>query len=119
MRTNSVKQKLRAGGTAIGTMVFEFATTGIARIAAAAGAEFVLFDMEHTGWSMETIRQLLATARGADLAPMVRVPATEYHFLARVLDIGAMGLMVPMVETVEQARLIVQFTKYPPTGRRG
>src|SRR5437016_6303047 len=92
---------------------------GKARIAAAAGAEFVIFDMEHTGWSMETIRMLLATCGAADLVPVVRVPATEYHFLARVLDLGAMGLMVPMVESAEQARRIVQFTKYPPAGRRG
>ena len=46
-------------------MVFEFNTTGIARIAAAAGAEFILFDMEHTGWSVETIRTLMATSRSA------------------------------------------------------
>ncbi len=118
MRTNPVKKKLREGGVALGTLVFEFATTGIYRIAAAAGAEFVLFDMEHTGWSMETIRLLLATAR-SEAVPLVRVPATEYHFLARVLDLGAMGVMVPMVESRDQASLIVQATKYPPAGRRG
>jgi 2-dehydro-3-deoxyglucarate aldolase/4-hydroxy-2-oxoheptanedioate aldolase len=100
-------------------MVFEFRTPGIARIAAAAGAEFVIFDMEHTGWSDETIALLMATARAADLVPMVRVPATQYHLLSRPLDVGAMGLMVPMVETEEQARLIVQSAKYPPVGRRG
>jgi 2-dehydro-3-deoxyglucarate aldolase/4-hydroxy-2-oxoheptanedioate aldolase len=119
MRANPVKKKLRAGGSAVGTLVLEFATTGIARIAAAAGADFILFDMEHTGWSMETVRGLLASARGADIVPLVRVPATEYHFIARVLDTGAMGLMVPMVESAEQARLIVQSAKYPPAGRRG
>jgi 2-dehydro-3-deoxyglucarate aldolase/4-hydroxy-2-oxoheptanedioate aldolase len=47
------------------------------------------------------------------------VPATQYHFLARVLDVGAMGVMVPMVESLEQARQIVHFCKYPPEGRRG
>jgi len=119
MKTNPVKKKLQAGGTAFGTMVFEFATTGIARLAAGAGAEFVIFDMEHTGWTLETIRMLMATSHGEDFLPMVRVPATEYHFLARALDVGARGLMVPMVESVEQARLIVQSTKYPPMGRRG
>src|SRR5581483_6655964 len=62
---------------------------------------------------------LLATCGGLDLVPMVRVPATEYHFLARVLDAGARGVMVPMVETGEQAKMIVQATKYPPLGRRG
>lgn len=119
MRENRVKRALRAGAVSIGTMVFEFNTSGIARIAAAAGAEFVIFDMEHTGWSIETVRTLMATARAADLVPMVRVPTTQYHLLARPLDVGAMGLMVPMVETEEQARLIVQSAKYPPAGRRG
>ena len=65
MRTNKVKQTLAAGGVSIGTMVFEFSTTGIGRIAANAGAEFVIYDMEHTGWSIETIRMLLATTRAA------------------------------------------------------
>jgi 2-dehydro-3-deoxyglucarate aldolase/4-hydroxy-2-oxoheptanedioate aldolase len=88
-------------------------------VAAAAGAEFAIFDMEHTGWSMETIRLLMATAQVAELVPMVRVPTAQYHFIARVLDVGALGVMVPMVESAEQARLIVQSAKYPPTGRRG
>ncbi len=119
MRENRVKRTLRDGGVSIGTMVFEFNTSGIARIIAAAGAEFVIFDLEHTGWGIETARTLLATARAAEVVPLVRVPATQYHFLARPLDVGAMGLMVPMVETEEQARLIVQSSKYPPAGRRG
>jgi 2-dehydro-3-deoxyglucarate aldolase/4-hydroxy-2-oxoheptanedioate aldolase len=100
-------------------MVFEFNTPGIGRLAAEAGAEFVIYDMEHTGWSIETIRMLMATTRAADTVPMVRVPATEYHLLSRPLDVGAMGLMVPMVESAEQARLIVDSAKYPPQGRRG
>lgn len=119
MRVNKAKRTLQAGGVALGSMVFEFATTGIARIAATAGADFLIFDMEHTGWSVETVRTLMATARAADLAPLVRVPATQPHFLSRVLDAGALGIMVPMVESVEQARLIVQAAKYPPQGRRG
>lgn len=119
MRENKVKRRLGAGAVTIGTMVFEFNTAGIARLAASAGAEFAIFDMEHTGWSVETIRTLVATAGAVDLVPMVRVPATQYHFLARSLDVGVMGLMVPMVETEEQARLIVQSAKYPPLGRRG
>lgn len=119
MRENKVKRSLAAGGTAFGTMVFEFSTTGIGRATAEAGADFLIFDQEHNGWSVETIRMLTATTRSADLAPFVRVPATQYHLMARVLDVGAMGLMVPMVETEEQARLIVQSAKYPPVGRRG
>lgn len=119
MRTNAVKGCVSSGGTCIGTFLFEFNTTGIGRIAAAAGADFAVFDMEHTGWSVETIRMLIATTRSTEMVPYVRVPATEYHFIARVLDMGAMGVMVPMVESAEQAARIVSAAKYPPLGRRG
>ncbi|HEX5444079.1 MAG TPA: aldolase/citrate lyase family protein [Pirellulales bacterium] len=119
MRTNHVKTKIQGGGVSIGTFVFEFNTTGIGRIAAEAGAEFAVFDMEHTGWSVETIRMLIATTRPTEMIPFVRIPATEYHFIARALDMGAMGVMVPMVETTHQAEAIVAAAKYPPVGRRG
>ena len=119
MRENRVKRTLAAGGVSVGTTVFEFATTGMARIAAEAGAEFVLFDMEHTGWTVETVRGLMASARAADTVPLVRVPAAQYHLLAGPLDVGAMGLAVPMVESAEQARLIVRSAKFHPLGARG
>ncbi len=119
MRTNQVKQAIQAGKVPLGTFIFEFSTTGIGRIAAEAGAEFLIFDMEHTGWSVETIRLLIASSRSVDAVPIVRVPATQYHFMARVLDMGAMGIMLPMVESVEQAQLIVDSCKYPPMGKRG
>ncbi|MFM8593978.1 MAG: HpcH/HpaI aldolase family protein [Chloroflexota bacterium] len=119
MRPNGVKRTINNGGVSLGTMVLEFATTGIGRMAAAAGAEFVLYDMEHTGYSTETMRGLFATTRAADTVPMVRVPATQYHMLARVLDVGAMGIMVPMVDSADQARVIADSCKYPPVGRRG
>jgi 2-keto-3-deoxy-L-rhamnonate aldolase RhmA len=119
MRDNVVKRTLLTGGISAGTMMMEFATTGIGRIAAEAGAEFAVFDMEHTGWSLETIRQLMATSRAAAIVPMVRVPTLQYHFIARVLDVGAMGVVVPLVADAEQARTIVECAKYPPVGRRG
>jgi 2-keto-3-deoxy-L-rhamnonate aldolase RhmA len=119
MRSNTVKRKLAAGEVSIGTMIFEFSSSGIGRLAAAAGAEYLIFDMEHTAWSIETIRNLIATTRAADTIPMVRVPATQYHLLSRPLDAGAMGLMVPMVESVAQAETIVRAGKYPPAGGRG
>jgi 2-keto-3-deoxy-L-rhamnonate aldolase RhmA len=119
MQHNNVKHTLQSGGHAFGTMVFEFGSTGIGRIASAAGAEFVIYDMEHTGWSVEGLRMLIATTRPTGAVPLVRVPATQYHLLARPLDVGALGLMVPMVETAEQARLIVRSAKYFPEGARG
>ncbi|MEC7227920.1 MAG: aldolase/citrate lyase family protein, partial [Candidatus Latescibacterota bacterium] len=119
MRTNPVKQTLAQGGTAVGTMAFEFCTPGLARLAANAGADFIIYDMEHTGWSIETVRNLIASGDGAPIVPFVRVPATQYHFIARVLDVGAMGIMVPMVGDAAQAEMIVQSAKYPPLGQRG
>jgi 2-keto-3-deoxy-L-rhamnonate aldolase RhmA len=119
MRTNPVKTKIMAGGTAFGAMIFEFFSPGIAQICKAAGAEYILYDMEHTAISTETLRQQFAMCRGIGLVPMVRVPSTEYHFIARMLDVGAMGIMVPMVDTPEQAAFIAACCKYPPVGRRG
>src|SRR3954470_11099903 len=104
---------------AIGTMLFEFFVPGIPRLMAHSGAEFAIYDMEHTGTSFETLRILAAASRGPSPVPMRRVPATEYHFMARALDVGMLGLMIPMVESAEQARQIIAATKYPPIGRRG
>ena len=119
MRENHVKRRLMRGKVCVGTMVFEFATSGLPRIAAAAGADFAIFDQEHSGWTTDVIRMLLATSRAAESVPLVRVPAAQYNLIAPVLDLGAMGVMVPMVESVEQAELIVRSVKYPPLGRRG
>lgn len=119
MRTNTVKQTLLSGGTSIGTMIFEFKTTGIGRICAEAGADFFVADMEHTGWSIETIRDLMASSRSANTIPMVRVPATQYNMISRPLDVGAMGIMVPMVEDAEQAQIVANSVRYPPAGVRG
>jgi len=119
MRDNPVKPRLAAGGTAFGAMIFEFFSAGVPQICRNAGAEFVLFDMEHTGLGFETLKTQFALCRGLDIVPMVRVPRGEYHFIARALDIGAMGVMAPMVGSAAEAAHIVACTRYPPAGRRG
>lgn len=119
MRKNEVKEKLKRGETAIGTMLFEFFVPGIPRILSHTGVEFAIYDMEHTGMSMETLRMLAAASRGPSPVPMCRIPATEYHFVAQALDMGMLGIMAPMVESGEQARKLVESAKYQPLGRRG
>ncbi len=119
MRENPVKRALADGGVVIGTMVTEFATPGIARLAAGAGAEFVLFDLEHTGYDVERMRGVLAAAEASRVVPFLRVPDADYHFVSRGLDIGAMGLMVPSVESADEARAIAEAARFPPVGRRG
>jgi 2-dehydro-3-deoxyglucarate aldolase/4-hydroxy-2-oxoheptanedioate aldolase len=119
MRSNPLKRQLAEGGHAFGTMIFEFFTPGIAQICKAAGAQFILYDMEHSAVDIGAMKEQFALCRGLGIAPMVRVPATQYHFIARMLDAGAFAIMVPMVESVEQAKEIVAATRYPPRGRRG
>jgi 2-keto-3-deoxy-L-rhamnonate aldolase RhmA len=75
--------------------------------------------MEHTGLGFETLKWLFSSCRGLPIEPMVRVPRGEYTYLARALDLGARGVMIPMVESTEQAQSIVQACRYPPVGRRG
>ena len=86
MRDNPVKHSLRAGGRAYGAMVFEFFSAGMPQICGNAGAEFVLYDMEHTGLGFETLKTQCALCRGLDIVPMARVPRGEYHFVARALQ---------------------------------
>ena len=119
MRDNEVKRTLADGGAAIGLMVFEFGTAGVARMARAGGAEFVLYDMEHTGFSPETLKTLLDSARAAQLTPFARVRDARRVSVSQILDLGAMGIMVPMVESAEQAREIVSYARYAPDGTRG
>lgn len=119
MARKSLRQRAMGGETVVGAMVFEFFTPGISQLLKLAGCEYVLYDMEHAGFSIEQLKVQCAHCRGAGIAPMVRVPRGEYHFLARALDVGAHGVMVPMVDSVEQARAIAEATHYPPRGRRG
>lgn len=100
-------------------MVFEFVTPGIGRIAETAGADFVLFDQEHTPWGLETLAAAMAVMRFTRPVPLVRVPTLQPQLISRALDVGALGIMVPLVETPEQARRIAEAAKYPPLGRRG
>ncbi|SDM64129.1 HpcH/HpaI aldolase family protein [Nonomuraea jiangxiensis] len=115
----TIKQALRDGELVVGTFVFEFATNGIGRLVAGAGARFAIFDAEHTGWGWETLGRLVATTRPAGVEPYIRVPTAEHSQISRALDTGARGVMIPMVDSAEQARDIVRWAKYPPEGVRG
>jgi 2-dehydro-3-deoxyglucarate aldolase/4-hydroxy-2-oxoheptanedioate aldolase len=117
--TKALKRTLREGRVALGTWVFEFDTPGLARLVASAGADFVVFDMEHSGFGIDTIRSLVSYSRAVDLAALVRLSAGEYHLIAPVLDVGAGGIIVPKVETAEQAARVSDSCRYYPEGHRG
>lgn len=119
IRPNPVKQRLAEGGLAYGTMIFEFLGPGLPQIAANAGADFLFYDMEHSGFEMSEIKNQFALCRALDVVPLVRPPGKDYQFVARLLDLGAMGLLYQMVESAAEAEELVSWTRYPGRGRRG
>jgi 2-keto-3-deoxy-L-rhamnonate aldolase RhmA len=102
-----------------GHFIVEFATPGIGHILKSAGCEFVIFDMEHSGFGMETVKNAIRFFEAASLPTIVRVPSKEYHHIARACDAGAEGLMLPMVGTPDEVRRIIASIKYHPLGSRG
>jgi 2-keto-3-deoxy-L-rhamnonate aldolase RhmA len=119
MAARSLKRMVGSRDLKVGHMVIEFATPGIGQILQAAGCDFALFDTEHSGFGYDTMKSVLRYMQAADLPTIVRVPSKEYHHIARAADLGAEGIMVPMVGTAEEARHLVDCMKYPPKGHRG
>ena len=107
------------GAPAVGVMLYEFDTPGVTRILAAAGVDFAIFDLEHTGWDAGSLRTTIATGRGTGVRAIARVIRADYALVATALDAGCRGVMAPMVESEADARLLVAAAKYPPVGRRG
>ena len=114
-----LKQKVNASTQMRGAMVFEFFSPGIPIILKNAGCEFVIFDMEHGGLSLEQFKTLSIISNSNKIAPFIRIPEINYNYVARALDLGASGVMVPMVNTPDDAIKIVRSSKYPPQGKRG
>ena len=115
----SFRQRLRQGDLLLGQMVLELFTPGIGPMLASCGLDFVIFDMEHGRCDLALLAEMVASCRGSDIVPIARVPDVAYAPLSRPLDIGARGVMVPRVETRQQAEDIVSQLRYAPQGRRG
>ncbi len=115
----ALKDMTRRRDLKLGSFIVEFATPGIGQILKSAGCDFVLFDTEHSGFGFETMKSALRYMQAADLPAIVRVPSKEYHHIARAADMGAEGIMLPMVGNAEEARWILDCMKYVPDGHRG
>ena len=102
-----------------GAMIFEFFSPGIPIILKNAGCEFIIFDMEHGGLSLEQFKVLATISNSNNISPLIRIPEVSYNYVARALDLGAAGIMTPMVNSSEEAIKIVKSSKYPPEGIRG
>jgi 2-keto-3-deoxy-L-rhamnonate aldolase RhmA len=119
MRPNRLRALFKENRPATGIMIQEIHTPAIAIILAQAGFDFAFVDMEHGRFDHESASNLIQSLRQSGLTPLVRVPDGEYYLIARALDAGAEGIMLPRVENREQVECFVASMRFPPEGKRG
>jgi 4-hydroxy-2-oxoheptanedioate aldolase len=115
---NTFKAVLRQGATQYGLWV-GLTDTVCVEIAAGAGFDWLLLDSEHAPNDLRTLLAGLQTVAAYPVPALVRIPAADPTIIKRVLDIGAQSVLVPMVESADQARKLVEAMRYPPHGIRG
>src|SRR6202049_3045980 len=115
---NVAREKLKQGQLALGVGIRMTRSVEIAKAMAVAGFDWLFLDMEHGVMSLEACAQISASALDAGIAPIARVPNGEYAIATRALDNGAMGIVMPHVDTAAEAREVVEKLKYPPVGHR-
>jgi len=113
-----LKGKLRRQEVTIGSWV-TLGHTSIAEIMAKAGFEWLVVDMEHSVITLDITQQLIQVIEGCGVVPLVRVGENNANIIKRAMDAGAYGVIVPMINTKEQAEAAVKAVKYPPLGIRG
>lgn len=114
----SFKRNLKQGNLSLGTWI-TLGHTGIAEIFAAAGFEWLVVDLEHSTISIDQAGELIRTIDLAGVAPLVRLTFNDVNQIKRVMDAGAHGIVVPNVNTAQEAKDAVAATRYPPAGYRG
>jgi 4-hydroxy-2-oxoheptanedioate aldolase len=119
MRENRVKTALKSGKAVSGPIMEEIRTVGVVKYLAMAGHDFLWFDCEHNMLDWETLLTLVQMSIASDIVPLIRVTDLSYPMVARALDTGAYGVIIPRVETKAEVEQAVSFAKYPPLGRRG
>src|SRR6266568_8531924 len=117
MRKNPVKQALKAGKPSIGTWL-SLGNITAARFLARAGFAWLTVDVEHSLVDWETATHIFASIADAGCIALARVPSNRHDHIKRVLDNGAHGIVVPMVNSREEAQAAVAAAKYPPVGNR-
>jgi 4-hydroxy-2-oxoheptanedioate aldolase len=115
---NKLKVMLANGKPAIGSWIGFSDPYGV-EMMADVGFDWFLIDMEHFPMSKETLRTILMACKGSASVPIARVPANSRDYIQTVLDLGAEGVMVPMINSAEDAKCAVELSHYPPLGRRG
>jgi 2-keto-3-deoxy-L-rhamnonate aldolase RhmA len=116
---NPVAERLRKGDIALNLMIRHARTVDIALAARTCGFDGLFFDLQHGVVPEFEISQMAVAAMNMGVAPLVRVPEKDYAAALRMLDNGALGIIMPEVTTVEDAKNSVAACKYPPVGNRG
>jgi len=116
---SSLRQMTRHGRLTVGTFIVELNTPGIGQILRAGGCEYVLLDLEHSGFGIDTLKRMLRSMQAAEMPTIVPVPSREYHHAASAMDAGAEGIMMPMIGSTKVARELLSYLKYPPEDARG
>jgi 2-keto-3-deoxy-L-rhamnonate aldolase RhmA len=115
---NHAKRKLQADELVICMAVNQMRSAEVPMIAATCGFDAIFIDLEHSATSLETAATICVAALHAGITPLARVPSHNPFHAARILDAGAQGVMIPHVDTAEEARAIVADLRYPPFGHR-
>jgi 2-keto-3-deoxy-L-rhamnonate aldolase RhmA len=115
---NHAKARLQAGKLALGMGLRQARTVDIAQIAKTSGFDWLFIDMEHNSMDIDTAAQICAGALVGGITPIIRVPGHEPFHATRLLDTGAMGIVVPHVSTAEQAAHVANMCRFPPAGGR-
>ncbi len=118
MRENRIRTQLAKGKPAIGASL-NINSPHLVELAGSLGFDWVFIDCEHGAMSESETEGMIRAAENYGMAPVVRVPANHAHIILRFLDMGAMGIVVPHVDTPEDARKAAAAAKYPPLGERG
>ncbi len=114
---NTAKAKLAAGQPITGATVFSPDPNMYCAVANS-GYDFTWIEMQHSPLTFEDVARMIWACRGASARPFVRVPDATESDIQKATDIGALGIIVPTVDTVEKAEAAVKWARYPPQGRR-
>jgi 2-keto-3-deoxy-L-rhamnonate aldolase RhmA len=118
MAANPVREKWKAGKPTIGCFL-GLGSPHVAGLMAHAGYDWLVIETEHNAMDMAQVEQMLTAIQGTETVPLVRVPPGDKVFIQRALDIGARGVVVPLIKTPEDAAAVIEATRYPPQGVRG
>jgi 4-hydroxy-2-oxoheptanedioate aldolase len=118
MRKNLTKEKIKEGKNAYGVFVSMWSPT-IVEIIGHIGFDFALLDAEHSPISAESCEQMVRAADCVNITPVIRVAMNIRQNILRYLDIGALGVMLPQINSKAEVENVIESVKYPPEGRRG